>query len=661
MKLYDIQRRCEGYINSADLRPTIRRCIQEALYNICASNPPGKDFSFLKHTFRIAADSSSTGALRRFFMPSNFRSFIEFVSLDSDGTSTSFSSLIDAGFQIKFLGNCLTIEGSSSLPVPPGEAVIVGYRSHPDILVTDASHLDPTWDTEWTPSYPPASACLLPDEAYKTLVYAAMLQLKEYESEVAFSIQDFENHFREGLDQLIKNYALQVFPLNPPDVPTVDWLIAVGTDVIGSERYQNQLLEFLNELAVDFSDIAKIPLSSRPLAVHLISDAPLPSIDSLIPSASFWAAGMRFKAASLAGSLNQQIVDAWEIAKASWHSLYIESSFLLNPPSPPTVDWLVSVGCHFAGGKIYEQRILAFLNELAGEFADVAKVPLADRPAAILLSSNAPLPSVNGVSIPAEYWAAGMRFKASYVNGNPDQSLFASWEAAKSEWLSNYYTVNVHSDTFGIDTFGGLVKYIRTEWKSCRNDHQAWTIANEAVDDVMSRVNTDALLTSQVISLEPDVDAYPIPSNCKTIIKIEINGKKIPGRSFDSQGPVTPNMTRFQYIGDGRQAFRLVGDKIVLDLTPSCSGSMTVFYQKDHVWTLSESAKVPVKPLLVIKAIKAAIALEEGNAAKAQFFQVEYEKAIAQYNANQGRIFSPDDRIINATPSVNHDIMQAFK
>ena len=369
---------------------------------------------------------------------------------------------------------------------------------------------------------------------------------------------------------------------------------------------------------------------------------------------------MRYKAATLAGKVTEQHLNAWESAKNEWQNNYVEAAFLVNSPDPPTVEWLVNVGCHLAGGRRYEQQILSYVNELAGEFADVAKVPLDQRPNIVLAVSNAALPKINNVAIPADYWKIGMEAKTSAAYGKPNEVLLANWEKAKNEWQTNYYAINVNSGSFGLDTFGGLVEFIRTEWRSCRNDHQAWTIANEAVDDVMSRVNTDALIEIATITLVAGQREYNLPANCKSIVKIEINGNKIPGRSLDAQGPVTPNMTTYQYIGCGGQAFRLLGEKIVLDLPPGQELPMTVYYYKDHVWTLSESAKVPVKPLLVIKAIKAAIALEEGDANKAQFYQMEYEKAIQQYNANQRRIHSPEDRIINATPRISR-IAQAFK
>ena len=657
MLLYDVLRECDARVRSPELRPTIRQFIQKAIETICTSNAPGHDWSFLQDTLTIERDSASTESLLIFKAPSNLRALIEVLSLGG----VAFNELITRGYNIEWTGRILTItRAPSSTAFPSGTLTVSAYVAHPSVLVTDQTHVNPTWNDEWTPAWPPRSAVRLPDEAFGLLVDETLLLIRKEEDETNFSIEDLKQACAAGLAALRENYALQIYPLNPPDTPTVRWLIAVGNNEIGGEKHKNQLLSYVNELAGEFADVAKVPLDQRPTTIASITDAALPNIDSIQVAAQYWVAGMRYKAATLAGKVTEQHLNAWESAKNEWQNNYVEAAFLVNSPDPPTVEWLVNVGCHLAGGRRYEQQILSYVNELAGEFADVAKVPLDQRPNIVLAVSNAALPKINNVAIPADYWKIGMEAKTSAAYGKPNEVLLANWEKAKNEWQTNYYAINVNSGSFGLDTFGGLVEFIRTEWRSCRNDHQAWTIANEAVDDVMSRVNTDALIEIATITLVAGQREYNLPANCKSIVKIEINGNKIPGRSLDAQGPVTPNMTTYQYIGCGGQAFRLLGEKIVLDLPPGQELPMTVYYYKDHVWTLSESAKVPVKPLLVIKAIKAAIALEEGDANKAQFYQMEYEKAIQQYNANQRRIHSPEDRIINATPRISR-IAQAFK
>lgn len=544
MNLYEIQQKANEYIRSIELLPTIRERIFLAINDICGATPDGKDWSFLKTSFSIERDNASTDTRLVFKAPSNLRSLIEVVSLGG----ISFDSLIadPYNYYIEWNGREIIIERESDdEPFPSGNLVILAYQTHPSILVQDSSHTNPTWATEWTPSYPPASAVLLPDEAADLVFDATMLRLRDFETEVYFSIEKAEARVQTGLKNLLTNYALQIYPLNPPATPSVEWLVAVGTNQVGGEKYQNQLL--------------------------------------------------------------------------------------------------------------------AFVNELAGDFADIAKVQLSDRPSPILKVSKAELPKIKGISIPAQYWSAGMIFKVASFLGTLNQPQIDKWELSKREWADNFYAIDVQSSNFNLSTFGGLVKYIQTQWKSCRDDHQAWTMANEVVADVMSRVNTDALIASKTYNLVVGQKDYTLPSDLKTIIKVEIDGKEIVGRSFTARGKVIPNMTEYQYLQyPTQQAFRLVGANIALDVAPSNTGTLTIWYYKSHEWTSSPSASVVVDPLLIIKAIQAKVAIEEGQSGKASYYQNEFEKAIVQYNNNQYRNYPADDRVINATPSVNRRILAAY-
>lgn len=546
MNLYEIQQKVCEYIRSAELLPTIRERIQLAIEDICNTTPQGKDWSFLKTSFSLSVDANvSTQTKLVFHAPKNMRAMIEVVSLGGVG----FDALIEEPYSyiIEWTGRDIEItRASDSEQFPTGDLVVKGYQCHPSILVVDQQHPTPTWATEWTPSYPPASACLIPDEADALVYDGAILRMRDYETELHFSIQESKERYNLGLKNLITNYALQVYPLNPPSTPTVAWLVAVGTDLVGGERYRNQLL--------------------------------------------------------------------------------------------------------------------SFVNEIAGDLADAVKVQLSDRPGAILHISDAALPTINGVAIPAQYWSAGMAVKVGFLLGSVNEAMVNKWELAKREWADNYYAINVQTSGFSLATFGGLVKYIQTEWKSCRSDHQAWTVANEIVADVMSRVNTDALITSKTYNLVAGQKEYTLPGNLKTVIKVEIDGREIVGRSFTSRGPAIPNMNEYQFLAfPTQQAFRLVGGNIVLDVAPSEGNTeLKVWYYRNHEWTTTPSAAVIVDPLLCIKAIQARVAMEEGGASKAAYYQNEYEKAIVQYNNNQYRNYPADDRVINATPSVTRRILRAF-
>ena len=187
-------------------------------------------------------------------------------------------------------------------------------------------------------------------------------------------------------------------------------------------------------------------------------------------------------------------------------------------------------------------------------------------------------------------------------------------------------------------------------------------MANEVVADVMSRVNTDSLITSKTYALVAGQKEYLLPTNLKTVIKVEIDGCEVVGRSFTARGPAIPNMNEYQFLKfPTQQAFRLVGGNIVLDRPPSSSEAhLTVWYYRNHEWTTTPSTSILVDPLLVVKAVQARVAIEEGSSGKASYYQNEFEKAIVQYNNNQFRNYPADDRVINATPSVNHKILRAF-
>lgn len=540
---FDIQQKCQQSIRSAELLPVIREEIQNAINDICMANPPGKDWSFLKTNFTISRDAGSTDVLLIFDVPKNLRALIEIVSLGG----VPANDLINEpyGYLVNWQGRTITISRSNdSQAFPSGDLVVKAYQAHPSLLEVDQQHPNPTWDTEWTSSYPSANAILLPDEA-ETLIYdTAMFRLRDYETETHYSIEEARQKFTQGVANLAVNYALQVYPLNPSATPSVNWLVAVGQNVVGSERYNNQLL--------------------------------------------------------------------------------------------------------------------AYVNELAGDFADVVQVQLGDRPTAILVASENALPSIKSVNIPAQYWSAGMIFKAATLMGSVNEVIVANWEKAKAEWKTNYYAIDVQSSNFSLATFGGLVKYIQTEWKSCRSDHQAWTIANEVVSDVMSRVNTDELIQEATFNLIDGQKAYTLPTAFKCVIKVEIDGHEIAGRPFASRGITPPNMNKYQQMFPTPQAFRIVGSKIELDLAPK-AGTMKMWYYKNHVWTTTPSASVGVDSLLLIKAVQARVAVEEGNLSRASYFKAEYEAAIQQYNANQYRNYPADDRVINATPSINRDILRSFE
>ena len=533
------------YIRSAELLPLIRQRIQQTIEDICAANPPGKDWSFLKTSFTITRDTNQSTDTRLVFnAPSNMRAMIEVVSLGA----VSFAELIESpyAYNLEWTGREMTISRSAdSEPFPTGDLVVVGYQAHPSVLVTDQQHQNPTWSTAWSTAYPPASAVLLPDEAKSVIYNGAMLKLKGYENEVAFSYQEAQAEYDKGLQFLRDNYALQVYPLNPPSPPTVKWLVAVGTAYLGGERYQNKLL--------------------------------------------------------------------------------------------------------------------ALVNELAGDFADAVKVQLSDRPATILRISENALPKINNIAIPAEYWSTGMLYKAAVLNGTVNDQQLTAWEKAKVQWAENYYAINVQSSGFSLATFGGLVKYIQTEWKSCRDDHQAWTVANEVVADIMSRVNTDALIASKSYTIAENQKEYVLPTDLKTVIKVTLDDLEVPGRSFTSRGPTIPNINKFQGLFPSPQAFRIVGANIVLDFPAPPGATLVIWYYKNHTWTTTASTTVPVDQLLVIKAIQAKVAVAEGDMSKASYYQNEFEKAIVQYNNNQYRNYPADDRIMNATPSVSRDILKAFE
>jgi hypothetical protein len=61
-----------------------------------------------------------------------------------------------------------------------------------------------------------------------------------------------------------------------------------------------------------------------------------------------------------------------------------------------------------------------------------------------------------------------------------------------------------------------------------------------------------------------------------------------------------------------------------------------------------------------MRGVRAQIALVEKDTASASYWTQKYEQAIQQYDANQINNYPADNRMINATPSVNRRILRAF-
>lgn len=543
MLLYDVQRECDAHVRSPEMRPLIREFIQKAIENICNANAPGQDWSFLRRTLGIDRSAESTDTCLVFDAPSNLRALIEVLSLGD----VPFDTLIGEGYayQIEWTGRTLTIKrSSSSVAFPSGQLNVSAYLAHPSVLVQDEGHANPTYDTPWTPTWPPASATWLPDEAFPLLVDESLLELRKHGDEIAFTIQELDQSIKEKLAELRANYALQVYPLNPPSTPTVKWLVAVGNSVVGSERYKMQMLTIINEIASDLADAVQLRLDQRPTAILAITETALPQIGS--------------------------------------------------------------------------------------------------------------------ITVPPQFWYAGMELKASFLTGTANQQAAEKWERAKAEWQTSFYALNVQSAGFSVDTFGGLVDYIRREWKTCRNEMQAWDIVNEVVADIMERVNSESLMATSTINVAAGTKEYTLPTNFKAVVKVTLDGVEIPGRGFLERGPAVRNINEYTGLAPTRQAFRIAGGKLMLDLTPERDGSMVVYYFPYHTWTTTPSTTVPVKTTAVMRGVRAQIALAEKDTAGASYWSQKYEQAIQQYDANQTNNYPADNRMINATPQVNRHILRAF-
>lgn len=540
---YSLQRFGDSYVRSPEMRPLIREYIQKSIEVICSSHAPGKDWSFLLKQVALARDTSSTDTVLTFTVPANVRALVEILSLGD----VDFNSLIgeDYAYSIEWNGRTVVITREATSPAfPAGSLNFRAYLSHPSLLVADEQHANPTWDTPWTPTWPSADTIWLPDEFEPVLIDEIMLQLKNHEIEVAFTVQELTQRIEAQLAELRLNYSLQVYPLNPPSTPTVEWLVNVGNNAVGSERHKMQMLSFVNEIASDLADAVQLRLDQRPSPVLKIDETELPKL--------------------------------------------------------------------------------------------------------------------NGIAVPAQFWQAGMEFKATFLTGGVTQPIIDKWEKAKAEWQTSFYALNVQSQGFSISTFGGLVDYIQREWKTCRNEMQAWDIANEVVGDIMERVNSESLMKTQTITVEANVKEYSLPDNFKCVVKVTLDGHEIPGRGFLERGAPVRNASEYVGLCPTKQAFRIAGGKLLLDL-PVGSGTLVVYYYPYHEWTTTPTTTVPVKTTAVIRGVRAQIALFEKDTASATYWAQKYEQAIQQYDANQINNYPADNRMINATPSVNAKILRAFK
>lgn len=544
MLLYDVQRECDAYVRSPEMRPLIRQYIQKAIENICNANTPGKDWSFLLKKIDLTRDNASTDTLLIFNSPANLRALVEVLDLGG----VDFNTLIgeNYAYTIEWSSRTLTISRSSDSPAfPSGTLAVKAYVAHPTVLVADTQHANPTWDTPWTPTWPAADAVWLPDEFFPLLVDTTLLELKRHEIEVAFTVQELEQSINQKLEEARVNYALQVYPLNPPSTPTVEWLVNVGNSVVGSERFKLEMLKIINEIASDLADAIQLRLDQRPSPVLLISEAELPKLET--------------------------------------------------------------------------------------------------------------------IAVPAQFWSAGMELKASFLVGGANQQLVERWERAKQDWQTSFYAKNVQVDGFSLSTFGGLVDYIQRVWKTCRNDMQAWDIANEVVGDIMERVNSESLMKTQTITATEGTKEYTLADDFKCAVKVTVQGHEIPGRGFTERGPAVRNINEYTGLCPSPQAFRIAGGKLLLDFPVKAGLSIVVYYYPYHTWTTTPSTTVPVKTTAVMRGVRAQIALVEKDTASASYWTQKYEQAIQQYDANQINNYPADNRIINATPSVNRRILRAFK
>ena len=306
---YEVQERVLTYLEDSDQLPLIRQTINEAIQFICQAHDKGKDWTFLVGEENLAVPGYGTEqTVSTVDLPKDVRSVIDVKPYSGTATCELYGRTI--------------IVKAPGVGALPNYVTIRYYKAHPPVyaLVESQGVIGTDYDpngsnADWTPTNPPNSLILLPDEAIDAVVYETLCLLRLHEIEVAANEQLCEQMAKAAIEFLKSNYQLQIDYRTPvtdaqdgsqTENLTVGWLVDYGKVLVGGERDEYQLISLVNRVASEFADKLRLRGDQRPKIRNSLSDS-LPtfggvagfsmmgnSTEKALP-ANFWQSGMRYQ------------------------------------------------------------------------------------------------------------------------------------------------------------------------------------------------------------------------------------------------------------------------------------------------------------------------------------------------------------------------------
>jgi len=351
-------------------------------------------------------------------------------------------------------------------------------------------------------------------------------------------------------------------------------------------------------------------------------------------------------------------------------SNYAISTYSKGIPYPPTVGWLVDWGTLQAGGERYRYVILEMIRTVTYEIANKLKLSASQRLALTTqvqeMGYEQELPYIVSKEVPIDLWRKALlwHLTASGLYKGNEQMVMTHYSQALNSFRISFYATEVAgTGDFKMETYEDLVGYLRSIWKTHESEAQLWTIVNEAIQAVLSRINIEELKTRWAFTTTVGTTEYIVPSNLKQVYLVYYDGKKIPGIGEHSNTDLDESsfaeLEGQGYDSETTQSFYISGKRLVFNKTPTAAIDVVVKYYPRHVYTTEKSTPIPVEPTMVIKYCEARIALEQKpkpDMAKYNILSREFIAAVEQYNANQDNSI-PQLQVIKSGYPTTSDLM----
>ena len=556
MTPYQIQQRVLAYVEDSTELPLIRRIINEAIQQICKSNPPNRDYLFLKTIEPIEVgydefkDYTGHDGYKCYSLPQDCRVII-------DISHKIKNEIISPNSYVKVSGRNILLKTDQTIPAEE-KMLITYYRQHPTIYHSSVANNEQMWyDTDWqakTASQladPPESSILIPLEEHELIVWVALNLAFENDIEVATQRQLIDARIKEGFARLAANYAIQTYNAGVPDPPTVGWLVDWGALQAGGERYRYIILESVRTVAYELANVLKLSRAER---------------------------------SNLSAAVRQ-------------------------------------------------------------------------------LNYSSQIPQIASKTVPLELWKKGLLWQLILLGLAKGEAQIAltRFQTSAISYRDNFYSEEVAgADDYKMLTYEHLINYLRSIWKTHENEAQLWTVVNEAIQAVMTRVNVNSLRSSWEFTTTAGQTEYTLPKDFKSAYLVYYDDEKIPGRAEHSEHDleIAPyaELEGQGYEGYVTQSFYIAGNKLVFNQSPTGNNSVVVKYYLKHVYTTDKTLTLPEEPTILIKYCEARIALErkpKADMAKYNILSREFIAAVNEYYSNQENSMPELEVIKSGYPSTS--------